>query len=85
MPDTYPKANQDGTGMPNGYDLDSDGDGILDVREAGLADANNDGVADGTLGSDGWSDTVDALPLLTLPDTDGVCHRQTKLSRYRFR
>ena len=70
VPDTYPFANQDANGLPNPYDLDSDGDGILDVREAGIADANNDGVADGTLGADGWSDTVDALPTLTLPDTD---------------
>jgi hypothetical protein len=70
-PDTYPRNNVDRTGMPNPYDLDSDGDGILDSREAGLADSNNDGIADGTLGSDGWSDTVDALSALTIPNTDG--------------
>jgi hypothetical protein len=70
IPDTYPFANQDANGLPDPYDLDSDGDGILDVREAGLPDSNNDGVADGTVGADGWSDTVDALPTLTLPDTD---------------
>ena len=70
IPDTYPAANQDANGLPNPYDLDSDGDGILDVREAGIADTNNDGVADGTLGTDGWSDIVDALGTLTLPDTD---------------
>src|SRR4029078_13013985 len=71
IPDTYPKANQDANGLPNAYDIDSDNDGILDVREAGLPDTNSDGVVDGTLGADGWSDTVDALPTLTLPDTDG--------------
>ena len=70
IPDTYPFANQDANGLPNPYDMDSDNDGILDVREAGLPDSNNDGVVDGTLGADGWSDTVDALPTLTLPDTD---------------
>ena len=70
IPDTYPFANQDTNGLPNPYDMDSDADGILDVREAGHPDANNDGVVDGTLGADGWSDTVDALPTLTLPDTD---------------
>jgi hypothetical protein len=70
-PDSYPRGNADRTGMPNPYDLDSDGDGILDTREAGLPDANNDGIADGTLGADGWSDTIDALPSLGLPNTDG--------------
>ena len=46
--------------MPNPYDLDADGDGILDAREGGLTDSNNDGIVDGTLGADGWSDAVDA-------------------------
>ena len=69
VPISYPRANNDKLGMPNPYDLDDDGDGILDAREAGLAaDANNDGIADGTLGADGWSDAVDAIPLhLTSP------------------
>ena len=71
VPDTYPRANQDANGLPNAYDMDSDNDGILDVREAGFTDANSDGVVDGTLGADGWSDAVDALPPLVLPDTDG--------------
>ena len=71
QPNSYPRANLDKLGMPNPYDLDSDGDGILDVTEAGLSDANNDGVADGTLGADGWSDTVDGLAApLNLPNTD---------------
>ena len=70
-PAGYPRANADANGLPNPYDLDSDGDGILDVREAGLADANNDGVADGTLGTDGWSDTVDALGSFTPTNSDG--------------
>lgn len=70
-PDFYPRANNDANGLPNPVDLDSDNDGILDVREAGLADSNGDGIADGTLGADGWSDTVDGLATLTLPNTDG--------------
>lgn len=70
QPDSYPRANTDKLGLPNPYDLDSDGDGILDVREAGLTDATNDGIADGTLGADGWSDTVDGLGSLNLPNTD---------------
>jgi hypothetical protein len=59
VPDSYPRANTDKMGLPNPYDLDADGDGILDVREAGLSDSNNDGIVDGTLGTDGWSDAVD--------------------------
>jgi hypothetical protein len=79
LPDIYdannggtalPNVDMDKDGFPNALDLDSDGDGILDVREAGLTDANTDGLADGTLGPDGWSDTVDALVTLILPNTD---------------
>ncbi len=69
-PDSYPRANADKLGMPNPYDADADGDGILDVREAGFTDTNNDGIVDGTLGADGWSDTVDGLASLNLPNTD---------------
>ena len=70
-PDSYPGANADKLGLPNPYDLDADGDGILDTREAGLPDSNNDGIADGVLGTDGWSNTVDGLAGLGLPDSDG--------------
>jgi hypothetical protein len=70
-PASYPRANADGNGLANPYDLDADGDGILDVREAGLTDSNNDGIADGTLGADGWSDTVDALATLAPTNSDG--------------
>jgi hypothetical protein len=71
-PDSYPRANTDNLGLPNPYDLDADGDGILDTREGGLPDANNNGIADGTLGADGWSDVADALPSLNLPNSDGA-------------
>jgi hypothetical protein len=62
----------DKDGIPNYKDLDADGDGILDTREAGLPDANNDGIADGTSGADGWSDTIDGLASLNLPNSDGA-------------
>lgn len=39
-------ADQDGDGIPNQYDLDSDNDLIPDVVEAGLVDADNDGIVD---------------------------------------
>ena len=40
----------DGDGIANIYDLDSDNDGISDLHEAGhnAADANNDGIIDGS-------------------------------------
>jgi len=66
--DSWPNKNMDLTGYPNPYDLDSDGDGILDLVEAGFAGTN--GIASGTLGSDGWSNTIDALGSLGLRNTD---------------
>ena len=66
--DSWPNDNADLTGRPNPYDLDSDGDGILDLVEAGFSGTN--GVASGTLGTDGWSNTIDALGSLGLINSD---------------
>jgi hypothetical protein len=52
--------------------MDSDGDGIVDVIEAGLPDVNLNGIVDGVIGANGWSTTVSALPALNLRNTDGV-------------
>jgi hypothetical protein len=69
LADSWPNKNQDLMGKPNPYDLDSDGDGILDMIEAGISGTN--GIASGTDPNlDGWSDTVDALGSLTIPNTD---------------
>ncbi|MGC4100211.1 T9SS type A sorting domain-containing protein [Ferruginibacter sp.] len=70
--DSYPNKNLDQDFRPNAYDIDSDGDGIVDVIEAGLPDANLDGKADGTIGTNGWSGTVSAMAALNLRNTDGV-------------
>lgn len=71
VPTSYSRFNNDGTGLPNAYDLDSDGDGINDVREAGFADTDFNGVADGTPSPvTGWSPTIDALPSYILTDSD---------------
>jgi gliding motility-associated-like protein len=64
-----PNCDTDGDGIPNRYDADSDNDGIKDTKEAGVVDANNDGVADGGVDANG-------VPLstnggITPPNTDG--------------
>ncbi|MGG9960176.1 T9SS type A sorting domain-containing protein [Ferruginibacter sp. SUN106] len=68
--DSYPNKNLDQDLRPNAYDIDSDGDGIVDVIEAGLPDANLDGKVDGVIGTDGWSGTVSAMAALNLRNTD---------------
>jgi Secretion system C-terminal sorting domain/Ig-like domain CHU_C associated len=69
--DTYPFKNMDNDRRANPYDCDSDGDGIVDVIEAGFADINFDGWIDGTVGTDGWSTVVRAKAALNLRNTDG--------------
>lgn len=68
--DNYPNKNKDQDFRPNAYDLDSDGDGIADVIEAGLPDANFDGQVDGAIGTNGWSTAVSSLLALNLRFTD---------------
>lgn len=68
--DSYPNKNFDSDNRSNPYDLDSDGDGITDVREAGFLDADNNGFSDGVKGSDGWDDAIDLLGTLTLRNSD---------------
>jgi uncharacterized repeat protein (TIGR01451 family) len=70
--DNFPNKNLDRDFRPNPYDVDSDGDGIVDVIEAGLPDANFNGIVDGTIAVNGWSTSVSGLPTLTLRNTDGV-------------
>ena len=70
--DDYPNKNIDRDFRPNAYDMDSDGDGIVDVIEAGLPDANFNGFVDGAIGTNGWSTTVSGLPALNLRNTDGI-------------
>jgi hypothetical protein len=70
--DSYPNKNLDRDLRPNAYDMDADGDGIVDVIEAGLPDANLDGKVDGTIGTNGWSTSVSSLATLTLRNTDGI-------------
>ena len=70
--DSYPNKNLDNDAKPNAYDMDSDGDGIVDVIEAGLPDANLNGIVDGIIGANGWSTTVSVMPgPLAIRSTDG--------------
>lgn len=68
--DNFPFKNKDRDFMPNAYDLDSDGDGITDVIEAGLPDADYNGRIDGAIGTNGWATVVSSLPALGLRFTD---------------
>ena len=68
--DSYPNKNKDRDRLPNFLDMDSDADGIVDVIEAGLPDADFNGIVDGTIGSNGWSTTISAMPALNLRNTD---------------
>lgn len=70
--DSWPNKNMESDNRPNPYDLDSDGDGITDVKEALFTDANWNGQVDGAVNSDGWNTTIAAQGSLGLPNTDGV-------------
>jgi hypothetical protein len=70
--DTWPNKNLDRDLRPNAYDMDSDGDGIVDVIEAGLPDANLNGIVDGVIGANGWSTMVSIMPALNLRNTEAV-------------
>lgn len=66
LPDT------DSDGLRDFLDLDDDGDGITDTREAGGDDADGDGIIDGFVDTDGdgLHDALVGSPL-PRPDTDG--------------
>lgn len=46
--DAYELPDHDGDGVPDMFDLDSDNDGVLDVVEADIVDADRDGRSDST-------------------------------------
>ena len=76
-PNSIVSDDQDGDGIYNHLDLDADNDGIPDVVEAGGADVNGDGRADGYTDADGdgFNDVVDGDPTNALSagtDTPGA-------------
>jgi len=70
--DSFTYKNADADGRPNPYDLDSDGDGITDVVEAGFTDVNLNGVVDGPINTFGWNTLISSYGSLSLPNRDGV-------------
>jgi large repetitive protein len=65
-------VDTDGDSKPDFRDLDSDNDGINDVREANGTDANGDGLADGAVNANGVPASVPAAGLPTVDtDSDG--------------
>jgi uncharacterized repeat protein (TIGR01451 family) len=70
--DSYPNKNFDRDARPNAYDLDSDADGLTDVKEARFTDANYNGMIDGAVNSNGWNTGIAGLGSLPLPNTDGT-------------
>ena len=66
----YAIVDTDGDSRPDYQDLDSDNDGINDVREANGTDADGNGQADNPINANGVPGSVPAAGL-TPPDTDG--------------
>jgi hypothetical protein len=64
--------NMDADNRPNPYELDSDGDGLADIIEAGLPDSDANGRSDGTVNAKGWSTAVSLMVTFSLPNTDGT-------------
>ncbi|MBL0145749.1 MAG: T9SS type A sorting domain-containing protein [Chitinophagaceae bacterium] len=69
--ESYPFKNFDSDSRPNPYDIDSDGDGIVDVIETGFNNPSLLGWVVGPYGTDGWSDVIDAQASLNNQNTDG--------------
>jgi len=68
----------DGDGIPNGADLDDDGDGVLDVNDVDPYNPNSDSDSDGltdiieTKGDGVYNVGVDTNPLNPDTDSDGI-------------
>lgn len=67
-------CDTDSDNIPNRLDLDSDGDGIQDVIEAGGTDANTDGKADGTIGAHGIPSSAGNGLASVDTDSDGTAN-----------
>ena len=63
-------CDQDNDDLISELDIDTDGDGCSDAREAGHPDANNDGIIDGVITVDAQGRViVDGIPLVYASDT----------------
>lgn len=77
--DPLSMPDHDGDLIPNHLDLDTDGDGVTDVVEAGGTDSDSNGIPDvfSDTDRDGFNDLVDSDAggtALALPDTDTDAH-----------
>ncbi len=71
--DSLPTAlDRDGDGVPNHLDRDADDDGITDAFEAGLDDADGDGIPDGCFPIRGNGTCRTGALSGAAPDTDGT-------------
>ncbi len=68
-----PPADTDNDGHYDFLDLDSDGDELLDISEAGFPDSNGDGLVDNFTDpdGDGWDQSTEALYPSGLLDANG--------------
>tara|TARA_Y100001933_G_scaffold161655_1_gene159842 strand:- start:1348 stop:4755 length:3408 start_codon:yes stop_codon:yes gene_type:complete len=58
----YGTCDEDGDGVANTIDLDSDNDGVYDAVEAGHTQGHTAGVISGPYGNNGWANAVETLP-----------------------
>ncbi|MFV8334427.1 Ig-like domain-containing protein, partial [Flavobacterium sp. GSP14] len=72
------ECDNDGDGIPNGFDLDSDNDGIFDLKESGSnpnLDLDNNGIIDGSVQSNGLPTALGGTPTTPLnTDGDGIAN-----------
>lgn len=69
---TIPNYDSDGDSVVNRIDLDSDNDGIIDLREVGDNDVDGNGMIDGFTDSDndGYHDAYDGAGSMLITGTD---------------
>lgn len=83
---TLANPDTDGDNINDYNDLDSDGDGVLDIVEAGGTDSDNDGKYDGftDINGDGYFDGSNLffLPITNTDEADETANGQTLLPNY---
>jgi len=75
-------TDTDGDNIPDHLDLDSDNDGIFDIKESGLGnnDSDNDGRTNHAVGSNGLDNSLTHESDDSIDDVNGKAHDGTKFS-----